>query len=143
MENINIKISEQQQQFIYNALMSYGNKLIKTSRELVMENDMQKLMTERAKQAWETAKNIIEQKDNEEQIIDKKIIVITHEGELETVIEVSVLDINRVYDAVEEAKERYFDKDGEEWHDGIFEDVLNHVMDEYKIKFDYIIYEEI
>ncbi len=70
-------LTTEQKQLIYAALMSYGNKLSDTAKEIPNEITITDMITDKAKQSWNLAREII--KDEEEEDEDMSRIYPTKE----------------------------------------------------------------
>lgn len=70
-------LTTEQKQLIYAALMSYGNKLSDTAKEIPNEITITDMITDKAKQSWNLAREII--KDDEEEDEDMSRIYPTKE----------------------------------------------------------------
>lgn len=57
--------TSEQKQLLYAALISYGNKLSDIAKEIPNEIEITNMITDKAKQSWNLAREII--KDNEEE----------------------------------------------------------------------------
>ena len=61
-----MNFTTEQKQLLYSALMSYGNKLSDMAKEIPNEIRITDMMTDKARQSWNLAREII--KDNERRI---------------------------------------------------------------------------
>lgn len=59
-----MNFTSEQKQLLYAALISYGNKLSDIAKEIPNEIEITDMITDKAKQSWNLAREII--KDNEE-----------------------------------------------------------------------------
>ena len=62
----NMYFTAEQKQLLYAALMSYGNKLSDMAKEIPNETVITDMMTDKAKQSWDLAREIIKLKNEEE-----------------------------------------------------------------------------
>ena len=60
-----MNFTTEQKQLLYSALISYGNKLSNIAKEIPNEIEITDMITDKAKQSWNLAREII--KDNEEE----------------------------------------------------------------------------
>lgn len=63
--NDKIILTQEELQLIYNACMSYGNKLNEMCLDLSNESDITDLLEDKAKESWELASKITEYMEEE------------------------------------------------------------------------------